>query len=210
MVKILILTAILAMAVITACSVTGTDESQAVTVTKTVDGMTFELTSDGGSNTAKLMAVDDSVIELMVPKTVTDDSGGEYTVTSVGAIGGKSTNHANLVSAKFPETVVSADSYLFGNCSALVSVDLPGLSKIPEYAFSSCKQLAEVSFSDKVESIGSYSFQYTIGLKNLTINCAPEVSVGKTVFYSSGSGTSEIHFFERDRYQYGHGLLPEM
>ncbi len=192
-VKVLIMAAVLAMAAVAVCSVAGTDESQAETVTKTVDGMTFDLTSDGSSNTAKLTAVDGSVTELIVPETVSDDSGKEYTVTSVGAIGGTSTNHTALVSAEFPETVVSADSNLFRSCTALTKAVLPGITEIPDYAFQGCNALTEVSFSDKVKSIGEFAFAQANRLADLTISCAPEVTLGNNAFYNSGSAGSELH-----------------
>lgn len=182
--KTLLVAILFIMIAVSSVYLTDTDDSSAETITLTTeDGLTFQLTSADGVCTAKLTAIDPSIKDLVVPGTVKDSDGKEYTVTASGRL--YVTNSA-LTTAVFPESLVSVDRDLFRELSKLTYAELPGVTALPENCFSSCSALKEVILSDDITKIGAFAFNDCSSLTNLVIgdNVA---SVGKAAFQNCSS-----------------------
>ena len=124
----------------------------------------------------KIVAVLDSVTELVIPNTVTDIS---------SAFSG----NTNITKVTFePGSVLkSIGSSAFSSCSSLKRVVIPeGVTTIGSSAFNSCSSLESVVISSSVTAIGSYAFSHCSSLKSVVI---PEgvTSIGYYAFYECSS-----------------------
>ena len=84
-----------------------------------------------------------------------------------------------------PESVIAIDWRAFGHCSEkLQSITLSaGITIIPEYAFSDCRNLQSVTLPESLTVIGRYAFLNCRNLQSITI---PEgvISIDAHVFDS--------------------------
>jgi hypothetical protein len=146
-----------------------------------VDGETAEITGRPfGSLTG----------DVVIPSIVTDASGNNYSVTSIGAaafgdcpsltgvtipdsvtnIGDEAFCACGLTSVTIPDSVTSIGDGAFEYCSSLASVTIPSsVTSIGDNAFSACTSLASVTIADSVTNIGDYAFEYCSSLTSITI-----------------------------------------
>lgn len=102
----------------------------------------------------------------------TFDNAAITTVRSLGSItglngsgnGGVFYNCKNLSNVKLPSTLVSIGEMVFGECTALVTVnldDLPNLTYIGNKAFQDCTRLTGIVHLPSLTTLGHMSFQNT-------------------------------------------------
>lgn len=153
----------------------------------TANGTSYEITSD---NEVSIYSVDSSKSVVVIPSTVYDDAGKEYTVTAMGDYScyGRSSltsitlpetlktigNFAfyacdYLSSIKLPEGLTHVDGYVFYGCYSLTSVELPStLTELSTGMFGWCSNLTSFTIPSTVTKIDNFAF-YATGLKNITI-----------------------------------------
>ena len=106
----------------------------------------------------------------------------------------------NLVGVVLPNTVTSIGKDSFC-ATGLTEISIPSnVNSIGNYAFSSCKNLASIKFSDGLTSIGGRAFRFCYSLKSIVIPDSVTTLVGWGTFeecYSLtdvvfGNGITEI------------------
>ena len=171
--------------------VTGGGISLAADVTNTVNGTTYTFTV-GTNNTVTLSKIGDVAlasytgtdIDLATAYqngTFTEGS-NTYTITSMVSMEG----NKNIKTVKMPSTVTSLPNHCFDGCTALTTVDFPGVTEIKSYTFQNCKSLTTYSFPN-LTSIGEGAF----------LNCSAltgelTIQKGVTVAYRAFNGCSGI------------------
>ena len=90
----------------------------------------------------------------------------------------------------FNANITRIGNYSFFDCFNLADVTIPdGVTEIGDFAFSSCKSLTEFTFPARVRSIGTYSFQRCKGITSLDVP-ASVTNLGENAFF--GCGLTEI------------------
>ena len=74
------------------------------------------------------------------------------------------------------------DNALYG-CNALTSLDLTSVKTIRPFAFFECTGLQELTFSDRLESIGNCAFESCAGLDGKLVIPASVTDIGDSAFY---------------------------
>ncbi|MCD8305996.1 MAG: leucine-rich repeat domain-containing protein [Prevotella sp.] len=149
---------------------------------------------------------------VIIPETVTDGDGNEYTVTSIEASG--FANGASLTSVTIPSTITSIGNDAFQNCTSLATVNFnatecsdfrviisihpfygcsalttvnigASVTKIPDYLLYDISSVTTLTFADNsaLTSIGNYAFNECSSLQSVTL---PEnlTSIGNYAFCS--------------------------
>ncbi|MCD8286189.1 MAG: leucine-rich repeat domain-containing protein, partial [Clostridia bacterium] len=141
--------------------------------------------------------------DIVIPSVITDESGNEYTVTSLEQ--GAFENLRSVTSVTLPNSVTSYGKYSFSSClipkvvlsenapvipahcfhSALYlgSIDLPDcVTVLGDTAFTNCTRLTNVKFPKYLESMGKRCFS---GCTSLTSAELPEglETIGENAFY---------------------------
>ena len=79
-------------------------------------------------------------------------------------------NCTDLVSASLPFARRKVEDYTFYNCSSLTSITLPRLvDTVGVSAFQGCSSLAEINWSQKIASIGNSAFRGCTALQEVTV-----------------------------------------
>ncbi|MBQ8825323.1 MAG: leucine-rich repeat protein, partial [Ruminococcus sp.] len=89
---------------------------------------------------------------------------------------------------KFKGSDIEITPYAFKHCYALNEIDLSGVIKIEECAFSDCKVLLHILQADEIKFIGDSAFEYTSWLNTPALhkeysNNYGLVTLGKTIIY---------------------------
>ena len=155
----------------------------------THQGKTLQYTvnADGTTVSVAWQGKDDAVSDdVVIPETVKDEEGTEYTVTSIGTKAFYKCSE--LTSVEIPSSVTSIGDSAFYDCYWLTSVEIPsGVISIGEGAFGMCDRLTDVTFeaNSQLTSIGKWAFCHSIRLKELVI---PEgvKTIGDYVFQECG------------------------
>eukprot|EP00985_Skeletonema_marinoi_P004391 scaffold1919_cov83-Skeletonema_marinoi.AAC.1 len=82
----------------------------------------------------------------------------------------------------------------FRGCRSLRNIDLRSVVEISEDAFSSCKNLTDVKFGKKLETIGKYEFYRCTSLERLKL---PSITTIKYAAFNSCKALTSIEFCER-------------
>ena len=157
-------------------------------------GQTFEyknlkytVNADGTTVSVAWQGKDDAVSgDVVIPETVKDEEGTEYTVTSIGTKAFYKCSE--LTSVEIPSSVTSIGDSAFYDCYNMKSIEIPsGVISIGSGAFSHCEWLTDVTFeaNSQLTSIGKWAFCHSIRLKELVI---PEevTTIGDYVFQECG------------------------
>ena len=126
------------------------------------------------SQTAELVIAKDNGLDLSgdvtISSTVKKD-GSEYTVTSIGTIGGWAfMGCTGLTSVIIPEGVETIEHMAFSGCADLASVTIPNsVTEIGESAFSGCSSLTSIVIPNSVTEIAYGTFFGCSGLTSVTI-----------------------------------------
>lgn len=148
-------------------------------------GFTFVTTSD---TTVELSAADVTEGEVMIPATVTDDSGKTYTVTSIGTR--VFYDKRAITSVSMPNTVISIGSEAFKFCMKMEKAQLSeNLETIGANAFQTTRALAEINWPATLKSIKTYAFQYSTSYAG-QIRLPKGISLDDYAFISMGKVTS--------------------
>lgn len=87
------------------------------------------------------------------------------------------------VNPTLPSDLTKIGDYAFQGCTNLALTSLPdGLTSIGYYAFQNCTKLALTSLPGGLTSIGSSAFQNCTGLTTITFDGTPS-SIGSNAFY---------------------------
>ncbi len=117
------------------------------------------------------------VEHVVIPSSITYNN-KSYNVTTIDKVIIDWNESESLISAVIPDTVTTLKSHAFTNCINLATVSLSSnIETIGERCFSGCKKLTELVIPDTVNIIEDYAF---IGCETLTIYC--EFSVKKSGF----------------------------
>ena len=154
-------------------------------------GQTLKYTVNAGGNGTTVSVAwqgkDDAVSgDVVIPETVKDEEGTEYTVTSIGTKAFYKCSE--LTSVEIPSSVTSIGDSAFYDCYNMKSIEIPsGVISIGSGAFSHCEWLTDVTFeaNSQLTSIGKWAFCHSIRLKELVI---PEevTTIGNYVFQECG------------------------
>lgn len=171
--------------------VTGGGISLAADVTNTVNGTTYTFTV-GTNNTVTLSQIDGTAlasytgtsIDLATdyPNGTFTEGSNTYTITSMVSM----EDNKNIKTVKMPSTVTSLPNKCFDGCTALTTVDFPGVTEIKNFTFQNCTSLTTYSFPN-LTTIGEGAF----------LNCSAltgelTIQKGVTVAYRAFNGCSGI------------------
>lgn len=78
-------------------------------------------------------------------------------------------SQSGLSDLRFGETLGDIGKYLFEKCTALESVNIPGVESIGEKAFFECNALSTLTLNEGTRSIGERSFSECTDLKNVKL-----------------------------------------
>ena len=78
-------------------------------------------------------------------------------------------SQTKLVDLTFGETLGDIGKYLFEKCSALQTVNIPGVESIGQKAFYECTSLNDVAFNAGTRSLGEYAFSECVALDNVKL-----------------------------------------
>ena len=163
--------------------------SPGTTFSYTHRGKTLKYTVNADGNGTTVSVAEQGVKavsgEVVIPATVNDGKGTEYTVTSIGNYAFRSCYE--LTSVEIPSSVTSIGNGAFYDCYWLTSVEIPSsVISIGSSAFNRCDQLTDVTFeaNSQLTSIGDWAF-VNGAMKELVI---PEgvQTIGNYVFYECG------------------------
>ncbi len=147
----------------------------------------YTVNEDGKTVSVAWQGKDDAVSgDVVIPETVKDEEGTEYTVTSIGTKAFYKCSE--LTSVEIPSSVTSIGDSAFYDCYNMKSIEIPsGVTSIGSGAFSHCEWLTDVTFeaNSQLTSIGKWAFCHSIRLKELVI---PEevTTIGDYVFQECG------------------------
>lgn len=89
---------------------------------------------------------------------------------------------------------IMRDSYTLKGNDWILSIDMPGVKYIPDYAFDSCERLESVIVGDNCSDIGTSAFQNCDKLSNIGTNNNPKYDFENYILYENKSdGTNEIN-----------------
>ncbi|MGN1044522.1 MAG: leucine-rich repeat protein [Candidatus Methanomethylophilaceae archaeon] len=71
-----------------------------------------------------------------------------------------------------PDNVLHIGARAFGECYALSYIDLNAVTEVGIYAFTQCRTLTDVTFGDRLTSVGKGCFSSCTMLRTVTANCA--------------------------------------
>lgn len=98
---------------------------------------------------------------IIIPQTVTDSNGNNYTVTSIGDFA--FIRCSAITSVSIPPTVTKIGVAAFQYCEGLTSISLPPKAILYDHAFAFCNGLTSIYIPDSVSVlINSYSSLYGI------------------------------------------------
>ena len=124
----------------------------------------YTVNADGTTVSVAWQGKDDAVSgDVVIPETVKDEEGTEYTVTSIGTKAFYKCSE--LTSVEIPSSVTSIGDGAFYDCYWLTSVEIPsGVISIGEGAFGMCDRLTDVTFeaNSQLTSIGKWAFCHSI------------------------------------------------
>ncbi len=128
--------------------------------TEVIDGLTYDLQSNGTARLGKNANQGVAVETLIIPEKVTGSDGKEYTVTEIYEGSFKSNKNIKYVSLPPTITVIGAAS--FNSCSNLVFIDFNdnqnNVSMINWGVFKDCSSLKAVCLPDNMKTIGDQAF----------------------------------------------------
>ncbi len=121
------------------------------------DGYTAEITRYNGPGG-----------DVAIPSVVIDNSGTNYSVTSIGYLA--FFNCARLITVTIPNSVTTIGDEAFFECTNLSSVTIPdSVTSIGSAAFDTCSSLTNITIPNSVTSIGAYAFDSSSSLTSVTI-----------------------------------------
>ena len=98
----------------------------------------------------------------------------------------------SLVEIRFPETLVTAGSSAFKNCTSLKKLNLSsGMQEIDSDTFRACRALTDVTIPQSVTEISEHAFQECENLKTITLNEGLE-----TIGYEAFAGCTSLQRLE--------------
>ena len=95
-----------------------------------------------------------------------------------------------LKTVAFGDGITEIGYGVFYNATALTSIDLNKVTKIDEYAFAYCENLAMVTGLNLVKEIGNYAFYNCSGLTSL--NLTNVETIGDSAFYVEDGGYTSL------------------
>lgn len=109
----------------------------------------------------------------------------------------------SLTSFSIPNSVTTIAEAAFSKCKSLESIDIPSsVTSIGESAFWNCTGLLSVNIPSSVTNIGEYAFDWTISIKDVTVEWEEPLNVGKLFGpYSLESATLHVPVGTTDRYR---------
>ena len=120
------------------------------------------------------------VDDIVIPESITTESGKTYTVTAVGHYAFASCTE--VTSITLPNTILSFGECAFSGCTGLTTLSIPNsLETIGEACFSGSMGLTELTFPETLRSIGSRAFYLCRNLANIYIPNSV-TSIGQEVF----------------------------
>ena len=133
------------------------------------------------SNGAVIITGTEYTGDIVIPETITSESGKTYTVT---AIGNYAFDGCTLVSSvSLPNTILSLGDFSFVYCSGLTSLSIPeSVTSIGEDCFVYCTGLTELKLPEGITSIGHSAFASCTNLADIYIPNSL-TSIGQDVFY---------------------------
>ena len=125
----------------------------------------------------------------------TDEVGALYIPANITTIGRDAFSVCeNLISAEFPDTLVSILGYAFQFCYNMESVDFGnGIKKIDLYCFNNCDALTEIYIPASVNYIGRYAFDDCPALTDIYFE-ADELPAELGTGWYDEAVVPEIHF----------------
>lgn len=102
-------------------------------------------------------------------------------------IGYSALDQTGLISVKIPNSVTKIGQYAFSSCHSLESVTIPeSVTFIESYAFQHCEKLQSIILPSSITNISAYLFYNCAGLKSVTIPNTVE-GIGSSAFgYCTG------------------------
>ena len=118
--------------------------------------------------------------DIVIPESITTESGKTYAVTAIGHYAFASCTE--VTSITLPNTILSFGACAFSYCTGLTTFSMPNsLVSIGESCFDWCTGLTELSFPETLRSIGNRAFYLCRNLADIHIPNGL-TSIGQEVF----------------------------
>ena len=132
-----------------------------------------------------------SATAITIPSSVTI-SGMECDVTALANDAFKY-GYWYITDVEIPNTVTRIGNYAFYHCYDMASIEIPeSVTTIGQYAFSSCSDLTNVKIPNSVTSIGNYAFQYCSNLDTLTFEENSQLAAISQYAFSNCSDLTNV------------------
>lgn len=116
---------------------------------------------------------------IEVPETITNSDNAVIPV--VGVADNAFYGCDLLTSVKLAASVTTIGDYAFRGCEKLQTVEMPGVTKIGNWAFVNCYVLTNLTFSENLTSIGNYAFDKNLAMTSVDLP-ASVTNLGGFVF----------------------------
>lgn len=132
------------------------DNANAAALNFNYQGLRFR--TDNNRTVAYITAPKDGIYigDIVVPEIAVSTTVGELKV--VGIYGSPFADNPQITSVELPATITEIPDYAFDSCEELLSVKMPGVTKIGNWSFRNCYKLENMEFPENLKSIGNYCF----------------------------------------------------
>ena len=145
-----------------------------------VDNLKYTITNSNTHTVSVGRYLDGLKGNLIIPKTVVDEDGVTYSVTSIANCAFE--DCYGLISVTIPNAIKSIGYRAFWGCTGLITVIIPNsVTYIGNSAFSKCVGLKSVTIGNSVATIGNSVFKDCNSITSITIPQSV-TSVGFSVF----------------------------
>lgn len=133
-----------------------------------VDNLKYSITNSNTHTVSVGRYLDGLKDNLIIPKTVVDEDGVTYSVTSIANCAFE--DCSGLTSITIPTTIKNIGYRAFWGCTSLTTVIIPNsVTYIGNSAFSKCGKLKNVTIGNSVATIGNCAFKDCINITSITI-----------------------------------------
>ena len=133
-----------------------------------VDNLKYSITNSNTHTVSVGRYLDGLKGNLIIPKTVVDEDGVTYSVTSIANCAFE--DCSGLTSITIPTTIKNIGYRAFWGCTSLTTVIIPNsVTYIGNSAFSKCGKLKNVTIGNSVATIGNCAFKDCFNITSITI-----------------------------------------
>ncbi len=153
---------------------------------------TYKVTDETVTNTVTLVKADNASGDVVIPQTVSNESGVSYNVTSIDEFAFK--DNKNINSVNIPGTISTIGARWFSGCSNISNVTLNnGIKEIKASAFLNNTSLLSIDLPESLESVSNNAFKGCTSLA--TVKVRSNVQFGSGSSFTDCLAINEIYFY---------------